>query len=78
METALRCMVSQNPSSWSQDLLWVEYAHNILTSSATGLSPFQCAYGYQPPLWKGKPLALQFKPSSVAVVEPGPVLGPPS
>ena len=51
METALRCMVSQNPSSWSQHLLWVEYAHNTLTSSAIGLSPFQCAYGYQPPLF---------------------------
>ena len=51
METALRCMVSKNPASWSQQLLWVEYAHNTLTSSATGLSPFQCAYGFQPPLF---------------------------
>ena len=28
-----------------------EYAHNTLISSATGLSPFQCAYGFQPPLF---------------------------
>lgn len=51
METALLCTMSQNPASWSQQLLWVEYAHNTQTSSATGLSPFQCAYRYQPPLF---------------------------
>ena len=51
METALRCMTSQNPTSWSEQLLWVEYAHNTLTSSATGLSPFECTYGFQPPLF---------------------------
>ena len=40
-----------NPTSWSEQLLWVEYAHNTLTSSATGLSPFECTYGFQPPLF---------------------------
>lgn len=43
-------MVSKHPSTWSKQLLRVEYAHNTLTSSATGLSPFQCAYGFQPPV----------------------------
>ncbi|TWW59252.1 Retrovirus-related Pol polyprotein from transposon opus [Takifugu flavidus] len=51
MEMALRCMASRHPSTWSKQLLWVEYAHNTLTISATGPSPFQCAYGFQPPLF---------------------------
>lgn len=48
METALRCIVSKQTLSWSKQLLCVEYAHNTLNSSATRLSPFQYAYGFQP------------------------------
>ncbi|KAK5913399.1 hypothetical protein CgunFtcFv8_007934 [Champsocephalus gunnari] len=51
LETCLRCLVSQNPASWSKHLTWVEYAHNSLPTSATGLTPFQCVYGYQPPMF---------------------------
>ncbi|XP_060883004.1 uncharacterized protein LOC132954468 [Labrus mixtus] len=37
LETCLRCLVSHNPSSWSKHMIWAD--------------PFQCAYGYQPPLF---------------------------
>ncbi len=51
LERMLRCVVSQNPSSWSQQLSWVEYAHNSLPVSGTGLSPFEGSLGYQPPIF---------------------------
>ncbi len=51
LEGVLRCLVSQNPSSWSLQLSWVEYAHNSLPVSATGLSPFECSLGYQSPIF---------------------------
>ena len=51
LEAALRCVAFQNPSSWSIHLPWVEYAHNSQSSAATGMSPFECAMGFQPPLF---------------------------
>ena len=51
LEAALRCVAAKNPSSWSTHLVWVEYAHNSLSCAATGLSPFEGAFGYQPPLF---------------------------
>ena len=51
LEKGLRCLISSCPSSWSKNLIWVEYAQNTLPCSASGLTPFQCVFGYQPPLF---------------------------
>ncbi len=49
LETTLRYMADNNPTSWATYIIWAEYAHNTLQSSATGLSPFECQFGYTPP-----------------------------
>ncbi len=47
----LRCLTSNNPSSWCQQLSWIEYAHNSLPVAASGMSPFECSVGYKPPMF---------------------------
>lgn len=47
MELVLQCITSQNPSSWSWHLLWVEYTYNSLPVSSMGVFLFQGVYGYQ-------------------------------
>ncbi|KAI4903420.1 hypothetical protein NFI96_005181, partial [Prochilodus magdalenae] len=47
----LRCLVADSPSSWARHLPWAEYAHNTLWHSSLGMSPFECQFGYPPPIF---------------------------
>lgn len=42
LEQALRRLRSQNPSYWSQQLSWIEYAHNWVSTSFVPLTGARC------------------------------------
>ncbi|KAL7836411.1 hypothetical protein AOLI_G00276950 [Acnodon oligacanthus] len=51
VEETLRCVAAKQPTQWSAQLAWVEYAINSLRSTTTGRTPFEVSFGYQPPLF---------------------------
>ncbi len=55
-----RSYCQQQQTEWSRYLMWAEYAQNSLTKPATGMTPFKCILGFQPPMfpWSGEPTEL--------------------
>ncbi|KAG1925681.1 retrotransposable element [Pimephales promelas] len=53
----LRSYCHDHQDCWSRYLPWAENAQISLRQSTTGLTPFQCILGFQPPLfpWSGEP-----------------------
>ncbi len=47
----LRTFCHAHQHSWNQFIGWAEYAQNSLRQQTTGLTPFQCVLGFQPPLF---------------------------
>ncbi|KAL0173559.1 hypothetical protein M9458_029527, partial [Cirrhinus mrigala] len=52
LERFLRCFASEHQHSWASYLVWAELSNNLHTSTATGLSPFEVCYGFQPPIFE--------------------------
>jgi transposase InsO family protein len=48
LEQYLRIFCNYQQDNWAELLLFAEFAHNIQAHSATGHSPFEIWYGYQP------------------------------
>lgn len=68
LETGLCLLCSLDPEMGVRNVVWVELAHNSLPSSATGLTPFQTSYGYQPLLFSSQEAEVMV-PSTAALVQ---------
>ncbi|KAJ0492793.1 putative nucleotidyltransferase, Ribonuclease H [Helianthus annuus] len=51
LESYLRCMVMDRPTSWVKWLPMAEFWYNTNFHTALGMTPFQALYGYPPPLF---------------------------
>lgn len=71
---ALWCITSKNPSCWSWHLLWVRYAHNLLSVMSPRLSHFSVSTGtslYSSWILRGSIHFLQPTPRFEVVTSPG-------
>lgn len=50
LETYLRCMMAERPSSWAKCLPLAEWWYNMSFHSTINMSPFEELYGFSPPL----------------------------
>lgn len=67
IEMNLRCLASNNHSTWSSRLIWAEFAHNTLYSSSLGMSPFKCNFHFPPPLFPEQSLQSQVPAATLLV-----------
>ncbi|KAI5085223.1 hypothetical protein C0J45_23177, partial [Silurus meridionalis] len=49
LKTGFHLLCRREPSSWSDKILWIEYAYNTLPTAATGLALFQVVHSFLPP-----------------------------
>lgn len=61
----LEAVDSSKQNMWSDQLAWVEYAHNTSTSTATGVSPFEASWATNPHFSLLRKVTWWCRPSSI-------------